>query len=236
MARPRSACGTSASTGRRQPPGAAVSAAALVTALLLTAADAAYAQTVTLQGMLGAKALIMVDGGAPRAVGVGEAHQGVRVVSTSGEHAVLEIGGVRQTLRVGDAPASFGGSGSSARTRIVMKAGSGGHFVTPGAINGRSVQFMVDTGASVVAMGASEAQRMALDFRRGQPVQVSTANGMARGWQLTLASVRIGEVEVFDVDAVVSEAPMPYVLLGNSFLNRFRMKRDNDEMVLERRY
>jgi aspartyl protease family protein len=216
MAHPRSACG----------------AALLLAAVMSTAS----AQTVTLQGMLGAKALIMVNGGAPKALAPGETHQGVRLVSTSGEHAVLEIGGARHTLRVGDAPASFGGSGTGARTRIVMKAGSGGHFLTAGAINGRTVQFMVDTGASVVAMSASEAQRMALDFRRGQPVQVSTANGLARGWQLKLASVRIGEVEVFDVDAVVSEAPMPYVLLGNSFLNRFQMKRDNEEMVLERRY
>jgi aspartyl protease family protein len=208
----------------------------LAATLVLAASGASVAQSVTLQGMLGAKALIMVNGGAPKAVGAGETHQGVKVVSTSGEHAVLEIGGVRQTLRVGDAPASFGGSGSNARTRIVMKAGSGGHFVTSGAINGRTVQFMVDTGASVIAMGASDAQRLSLDFRRGPPVQVSTANGVARGWQMRLASVRIGDVEVFDVEAVVSEAPMPYVLLGNSFLNRFQMKRDNEEMVLERRY
>jgi aspartyl protease family protein len=88
----------------------------------------------------------------------------------------------------------------------------------------------------VVALGSSEAQRMGIDYRRGQPVQLSTANGIARGWRLKLAAVRIGDVEVFEVDAVVSEAPMPYVLLGNSFLTRFQMKRENDELVLERRY
>ena len=53
---------------------------------------------------------------------------------------------------------------------------------------------------------------------------------------MKLASVRIGDVEVYDVDAVVSPQPMPYVLLGNSFLTRFQMKRDNDQMVLERRF
>jgi len=204
--------------------------------LLLAAAGMASAQSVTLQGMLGAKALIMVDGGAPRGVAVGETHKGVKVVSTSGEHAVLEIGGKRHTLRVGDAPASFGGKGTGERSRIVMQVGSGGHFVTGGVINGRTVQFMVDTGASVVAIGASDATRMGLDYRSGQPVQMSTANGMALGWRMKLGSVRIGDVEVFDVDAVVSQAPMPYVLLGNSFLGRFQMTRDNDQMVLERRY
>lgn len=204
--------------------------------LLLALCAGAGAQTVTLQGMLGAKALIMVDGGAPRGVAVGETHAGVKLISTSGEHAVLEFGGRRHTLRVGDAPASFGGSGVGTRSRIVLKVGSGGHFVTPGTINGRSAQFMVDTGASVVALGASDAERLGLDYRAGQRVQVSTANGVAPAWRLKLASVRLGDVEVFDVEAVVSPAPMPYVLLGNSFLSRFQMKRENDEMVLERRY
>lgn len=205
-------------------------------ALLLAGASTAGAQSVTLQGTLGAKALLMVNGGPPRGVSVGETHQNVKVISISGEQAVIEIGTVRQTLRVGDAPASFGGSGTGERTRIVMKAASHGHFLTSGSINGRAVQFMVDTGASLVAIGASDAQRMGLDYRSGEIVQMSTANGVAPGWRMKLGSVRIGEVEVFDVDAVVSQTPMPYVLLGNSFLNRFQMRRDNELMVLERRY
>jgi len=204
--------------------------------VLASLGNPAWAQSVTLQGMLGSRALIMVDGGAPKGVAVGDSHQGVKVISTSGDQAVLEFGGRRHTLRVGDAPASFGGSGGSRGGRIVMSAGSGGHFLSAGMINGRAVQFMVDTGATTIALGASEAQRVGLDFRSGQPVQMSTANGIAPGWRLKLASVRIGDVEVFDVDAVVSLAPMPYVLLGNSFLNRFQMKRDNEQMVLERRY
>jgi aspartyl protease family protein len=179
----------------------------------------------------------MVDGGAPKGVAVGESHQGVKVISTSGEHAVLEFGGKRHTLRVGDAPASFGGTGGAPRgNRIVMNAASGGHFFSPGTINGRTVQFMVDTGATTIALDAVEAQRVGLDYRAGQPVQMNTANGIAQGWRVKLGSVRIGEVEVFEVDAVVSRLPMPYVLLGNSFLNRFQMKRDNEQMVLERRY
>lgn len=196
-----------------------------------------WAQSVTLQGMLGTRALIMVDGGAPKGVAVGDSHQGVKVISTSGDQAVLEFGGKRHTLRVGDAPASFGGTGGVPRgSRIVMNAGSGGHFLSPGMINGRTVQFMVDTGATNIAIGAGEAQRVGLEYRAGQPVLLNTANGVTQGWRVKLASVRIGDVEVFDVDAVVSPAPMPYVLLGNSFLNRFQMKRDNELMVLERRY
>jgi aspartyl protease family protein len=202
------------------------------------AAGAASAQSVTLQGMLGSKALLIVDGTPPKSVAPGETHQGVKVISTSGDQAVLEFGGKRHTLRVGDAPASVGaGAGQSSRgTRIVLPVGSGGHFHTQGAINGRTVNFLVDTGATAVAMSVADAERVGLNYRAGRPVVMNTANGQAPAWYLKLGSVRIGDVEVYDVDAVVSPAPMPYVLLGNSFLGRFTMKRDNDQMVLERRY
>ena len=196
------------------------------------------AQTVALQGMLGAKALLIVDGGAPRGVAAGETHQGVKVLSTAGDQAVVEYGGRRHTLRVGESPASVGasGGGSARGTRIVLHADGGGHFMALGTINGRSVNFLVDTGATVVSLGAAEAQRLGLDVSKGQRVQMSTANGVAQAWRVKLASVRIGDVEVYEVDAVVAQQSMPFVLLGNSFLTRFQMKRENDQMVLDRRY
>ena len=105
-----------------------------------------------------------------------------------------------------------------------------------GTINGRATQFLVDTGATMVSMGASDADRLGLNYKAGQRGFSSTANGMAPAWRIKLSSVRLGEVEIFDVDALVSPQPMPFVLLGNSFLTRFQMKRENDQMVLERRY
>ena len=208
-----------------------------VALLLLAAAGCAQAQSVALQGMLGSKALLIVDGGAPRSVAPGETHQGVKVLSTSGDQAVVEINGKRHSLRVGDAPASVGSGTAGPRgNRIVLTASTNGHFLSQGAINGRAAYFMVDTGASGVGIGAPDAERLGINYRAGRPVRLNTANGVAQGWFVKLASVRIGDVEVYDVDAVVGEQPMPYVLLGNSFLTRFQMKRDNDQMVLERRY
>jgi aspartyl protease family protein len=204
--------------------------------LALVACGGTFAQSVTLQGMLGSKALLMVDGGAPKGVAAGETYQGVKVISTAGDQAVLEIGGKRHSLRVGDAPASVGASGAVRGNKIVLAVASGGHFMAQGSINGQAVRFMVDTGATSIAMGMSDAQRIGLNYKAGQMGYSSTANGTVTVWHLKLASVRIGDVEVFDVDASVLPAPMPYVLLGNSFLNRFQMKRDNDQMVLERRY
>ncbi len=209
-------------------------------ALLLAALGfcaAASAQTVGLSGMLGNRALLIVDGGAPKSVAPGDTFQGVKVVSTMGDQAVVEMSGKRYTLRVGDAPASVGKGGPTASGgKIVLSAGTGGHFMAQGSINGNSIQFMVDTGATAVSMSVADAERMRVDYKAGRPVRMNTANGQTQGWAVKLNSVRVGDVEIFDVDAVITPQSMPFVLLGNSFLSRFQMQRDNDQMTLTRRY
>ncbi|MEK9803735.1 MAG: TIGR02281 family clan AA aspartic protease, partial [Curvibacter sp.] len=122
------------------------------------------------------------------------------------------------------------------RRRIVLHAGSNGHFRTQGQINGRTVNFIVDTGASVVSMSVTDAEAIGLPYKSGQTVQVSTANGVTVGWRVRLSTVRLGSLDVYDVEALVTPAPMPYVLLGNSYLTRFQMTRTNDQLVLEQRY
>ncbi|MEX1166472.1 MAG: retropepsin-like aspartic protease [Hydrogenophaga sp.] len=207
--------------------------------LLAVGANTAFAQSVALSGVSGSKALITVDSAAPRFIGPGQTHRGVKLVGTDGESATVEIGGKRQTLRVGDAPVSVGNAGgkgaSGSGKRIVMTADGQGHFVPQGAINGKSVQFLVDTGASVVAIGEPEAKRIGLPYLQGQRVMLSTANGNAVGYQLNLDKVTLGEVVAYDVTAVVTPQAMPFVLLGNSFLTRFQMNRTNDQMTLEKR-
>lgn len=208
----------------------------LLCALVLT--GAAQAQSVVLSGILGSKALLVVDGGPPKSVAVGQSHQGVTLIGLQAGQATVEIGGARQTLRLGEGPVSAppaeGGPGD--QRRIVLHAGSNGHFRTPGQINGRTVNFIVDTGASVVSMSVTDADAIGLPYKSGQTVQVSTANGVTVGWRIMLSSVRLGSVDIYNVEALVTPAPMPYVLLGNSYLTRFQMTRTNDQMVLERRY
>ncbi|HWI77701.1 MAG TPA: retropepsin-like aspartic protease [Ramlibacter sp.] len=209
-----------------------------IVAVLAFCASAAWGQSAALQGMLGGKALLIIDGAAPKTVAPGETFKGVKVLSTSGDEALVEIGGKRQTLRVGEAPASVGGNGGAPAhgSRVVLNAQSGGHFFSGGAINGQAVRFMVDTGATSVTIGVPEAERIGLKYRSGELARSSTANGTVTIWKVKLDSVRVGDVEIHNVDASVTPAAMPFVLLGNSFLGRFQMKRDNDQMVLERRY
>ncbi len=206
-------------------------------AALLWASQGTLAQSVGLAGMLGGKALLIVDGASPKSVAAGESYKGVKVISTEGDNAKVEAGGHQYTLRVGDAPASVGnGSGDAGGNKVVLSAGSGGHFFTTGQVNGHAVQFVVDTGATTIALSAADAQRIGLSYQSGSPIQMSTANGIVPGWRLKLASVRLGDVVVYDVDSVVTAGSMPFVLLGNSFLSRFQMTRTNDQMTLEKRF
>jgi aspartyl protease family protein len=204
----------------------------------LVAAGTAQAQSVNLSGMLGAKALLVVNGGAPKAVGAGDSWHGVKVISTQGDSAVVEVDGKRQNLRVGEAPVSVGsgGAGGTSGTRLVLSADSGGHFMVQGQINGKAATMVVDTGATGVVIAEAEAQRMGLKYSNGLPMRVSTANGVVPAWYIKLNTLRIGDITSYDVDGVVTSGSMPYVLLGNSFLSRFQMTRTNDQMVLEKRY
>jgi aspartyl protease family protein len=205
--------------------------------LLILGSGPSHAQNVTLSGMLGARALLVVDGAPPKSVGVGESHRGVKVLATQADQALVEIDGSRQTLRMGETPVQLLAQGRDAGAeKIVLHAGSNGHFVTAGQINGRAIQFMVDTGASYIGISVADAERIGLNYKSGQPVAMGTANGGVSGWLVKLNSVRVGTVQLHEVDAVVTPGAMPYVLLGNSFLTRFQMARTNEQLVLEKRY
>lgn len=207
-----------------------------VSALSLTAAGAGWAQSVALTGVLGSKALLVIDGGAPKAVASNDSHQGVRVLQVGADSVVVEIKGQRQTIRLGEAPVSVGSRGNGVSgSRIVLMADARGHFIDRGQINGKSMQYMVDTGASTVAIGRADAERMGLPYLQGTPVMMRTANGTAQGWKLILDSVRVGDVEVRGLEAIVASQSMPYVLLGNNLLAHFQMTRQGTEMILVKR-
>ena len=207
----------------------------LVAALVL-ACPAAFAQTVSMSGSLGDKALLMIDG-APRTVAAGATVQGVKLVSVNGNDAVVEIKGKRVSLAMGGAQVNIGGQASDGGgSQIVLTASSGGHFMTSGGINGRAVRFMVDTGATSVAMSIAEAEHIGLKYRDGQRMFVGTANGAVPAYKVRLAEVRVGDVVVYDIEAMVVPAQMEFILLGNSFLTRFQMKRENETMTLSKRF
>jgi aspartyl protease family protein len=210
-------------------------AALVVAGACVLGAGPAGAQSVSFSGHMGDKALLVIDG-TPRTLAAGATLSGVRLVSVNPNAAVIEVGGKRQTLTLGGSPVSLGGANSEGGgEQIVLTAGLGGHFITGGSINGKPVQFMVDTGATTVAMSAADADRIGLKYKDGERIAGNTANGQVIGYRASLNSVRIGDVQVYNVEAAVLPMPMQHILLGNSFLTRFQMKRENDRMTLDKR-
>ncbi len=194
----------------------------------------ALAQEVGLAGIMGSKALLMINGAEPQTVRVGESLGGVKLLSIQGDQAVVEIGGKKRPLRVGQHAVGAGSNDSA--DSIVMTADIQGHFITTGNINGTSVRFLVDTGASMISLGASDARRIGLDFNKGQKGMTQTANGQSVVSKVKLDTVRVGSTTLHNVDASIHQNDMPVALLGMSFLNRMEMQRDGNTMTLKKRF
>lgn len=197
----------------------------------------AAATDVNVIGLFPGKAVVLVNGGKPRTLKIGDATpEGVRLVSVETEAAVLEVDGKRRTLGMGQS-ISVAAPAADGRAEATLSADSRGHFMTTGQINGQSVQFLVDTGASMISLNANEARRIGVNYLKGERGYASTANGVAPVYKVKLDSVRVGSISVTNVDALVHDGNnLPLVLLGMSFLNRVEMRRDGQTMTLIKRF
>ena len=197
----------------------------------------AAAQDVTVIGLMAGRAVVVIDSGKQRTMRVGEVSpEGVKLVDATSDSATFEIKGRRQTLALGS-HATVARSQPSGNASVALIADSRGHFVTGGTVNGISLRFLVDTGASVVALSTEDAKRAGVNYLAGSRGQVQTANGLATVYLVKLDSLQIGEIVLNNVDAAVVEGEkLPISLLGMSFLNRMEMKRAGDTLTLIRRY
>ena len=203
-------------------------------ALLFLTPLAAQAQDVGLAGVLGSKAMLVFNGSQPQTVRVGETVDGVKVLAIQGDQVIVEIGGKKRPLRVGQH--AVGVPAADGSGRVTMTADAQGHFFTTGNVNGISVRFLVDTGASMISLGATDARRIGLDFNSGQKGLSNTANGQVVVSKVMLDTVRIGDITLHNVEALIHQNEMPMALLGMSFLNRMEMQRDGSTMTLKRRF
>ena len=207
---------------------------ALAVALVL-AAPPALALDVQLVGTFGDQAAVLsIDGGAPKTVRSGQKFGAVTVISVERERATVEIEGKRRTLQRGQSYSTR--SSTDDRQSAVLAADSRGHFHADGAINGGAMRFILDTGATSIALPAAEALRLGIDYRKGSRGMIHTANGPAPAYRVKLDTVRVGGIELQNVDALVLEQGLDVALLGMSFLNRVEMFRSGDSMTLKRRF
>lgn len=207
--------------------------------LLVSAALAAVpagATDVTVVGLFPSKAVVTVNRGQPRILAVGQATpEGVKLVSVDGSSATLEIDGKRQRLEMGQhfETAAQGGE----RASVTLAPDSRGHFIADAQVNGGHVRLMVDTGATMVRISTGDAQRLGIDYSKGEPGWSIVADGRrVPAWRLKLDTVSIGGLTLYNVDATVGEGGMGFGLLGMSFLSRTEMRREGQNLTLTKRY
>jgi aspartyl protease family protein len=207
----------------------------VIVAFLLWSA-AGWTAEVSVIGLFPGKAVVVIDGGAPRVLSVGQKPvEGVTLISTNRESATFLIDGQKRTVSLGQHQAGPAPAASS--QSATLTADPRGHFVVDGQINGGAVRFLVDTGATAVSLSSADAIRLGIDYRKGQPGSMGTANGTVAAYRVKLDTVRVGNIVVNNIDAAVIEGnQIPFALLGMSFLNRMEMKREGQTMVLIRRF
>ncbi|MSQ58605.1 MAG: TIGR02281 family clan AA aspartic protease [Betaproteobacteria bacterium] len=196
----------------------------------------AAAQEVTIHGLSEGMAVASMAKGKPKVLRPGDSlAEGIKLVKSGPASATFLVNGEKKTFNMGH-NISVATTGSGA-TQVTLTSDTSGHFIAEGSINGGSIRFLVDTGATTIFLSAADARRLGINYLKGRPGFSETAGGTIRIYWVKLDTVKIGEVSASNVDAVVSEQEqMPFALLGMSFLNRMRMDRDGDRLTLTKRF
>ncbi len=205
---------------------------ALLSVFLLPLFCSAAAFEPTVKMLSKGRALIDLDG-KQQMLKVGQTSRtGVLLISANNQQATAEYKGKQYTLTL-SRHISTGFAGAS-RAEVRISSGRGGHFVTPGQINGQQVEFMVDTGATSVAMNVGVAKRLGVNYLAGEKMRISTANGPASAYRVWLDSVMVGPLKINHIEAFVTMSDSPrIILLGNSYLSLVDMSVESGVLVLK---
>ena len=168
---------------------------------------------------------------------VGESEMlGVKLIEASSKYAVLEVNGERSKYSLGNrVRASYAGV---VKKKVQIYRDGNNMFKTIGSINSYPVDFLVDTGASAVALNSALAKRLGLQYKlKGEKTIVSTASGKALAYSISLDKVKIGEIMLRNIDALVIEGSSPEIpLLGMSYLGRLKLNNKDQYLELEEKY
>lgn len=199
----------------------------------LFAATSFAADNITVKGLFKNTVVLTVDG-QQLLIKKGQTKQGITLIESSSKEAVIEVAGKRQTVTLSS---QVGGSYIEPTKRVVRIASQqGGHHWVRGQVNGRNLDFVVDTGASVISMNLSTAKRLGVDYEKGRAGLASTANGVKEVRSVLLEKVTIGSITQYQVAASVHlDDTLPVVLLGNSFLSNVNMRTEDGVLILEAR-
>lgn len=191
---------------------------------------------VNIVGLFSDKAVMIINDGKPKILKVGQTVDGVKLIAADSSSATLLIEGKTKKLGMGQA-ASVGDTSANINPSVTLYANSQGHFISECKINGAPLKFLIDTGATTVALNSGDAQFANIDYKKGEPVLVGTANGVVTAYRVTIATLKIGAITLSQVEASVLEGGSPsVVLMGMSALKRMEIKHQDLAMILTKKY
>ena len=207
-----------------------IMAAILIVATQISAAE----PMVRVMALFSNKAMLQING-KNHILKKGQNLNGVTLLSANGRAATIRFdNGLEKSLGLNQSIQQA--YKKPVTNKMTLYANRSGMFMTGGRINGQTTKFMVDTGATYVALSSTEADKLNLEFKSAPKVKLQTANEVASGWLINLESVKVGEIQVPQVKAVVMEGDTPHVLLGMSFLQHLKMERNGTAMTLEQKF
>ncbi len=198
-------------------------------------AEQQSAQKIKVMALFTDKAMISVDG-SQKLISKGQAFNGIKLISADSDFAMLEVQGTRVRYSLGSEINTSFKKQDPGKTLVIWKD-QDNMFRYQGKINNASVHFLIDTGATSIALNSRTARQTGINYKKGAQKVVQTASGLVKAWQVSLNKVTIGHIHLYNVNALVLEGRFPtYVLLGQSFLSRIHMIRDGDKMNLRKKY
>lgn len=203
--------------------------------LLISARAEAVNVDIMVVGLFKDKAVVVVDGN-QHLLSVGQSTpEGLKLVAANSNNATFEINGKRQTFPLGDRINS-NYIEAEKKTAVTLWP-TNGMYTATGNINGFTTSFLVDTGASTIAMNSAMAARLGIDYLRGQQVGIRTASGKSVGYKVKLDYVQLEQIKLHNVDAVVLDGEEPSVtLLGMSFLGQLDIQHNGERLDLRQKY
>ena len=207
--------------------------------LLLFVPALAGAADIHVVALTAGKAVVKINGGRTQTLSAGQVTpEGVKLIGATSESAVFEVAGKRRTLAAGEGGAIATVASAAGRSdSVTLTADARGHFLTTAVVNGTSLRFIVDTGATSVVLSSADAKRAGIDYANSPRSVSQTANGVIPVYAVKIDRLKVGDIEITNVDAVVVDGErLPIGLLGMSFLNRMEMRREGQSMTLIRRF
>ncbi len=197
-------------------------------------------ENITINGLFKDKVIVTIDGKQQILKKNKLTPEGVKLIKSNSKEATIEIDGISKVFTLDEKIGNTFKTTSddekpySFKKSVTIKGDAMGMYKTSGQINGKTVEFLVDTGATLVSMSSGLAEQLKIKYEKGKKVQMMTAKGPSIAYVVELNKVKVGDIELYNITGSVSDDMTGRALLGMSFLGKLNMKREGKYLVLEK--